>query len=185
MGNSKYKQSSNTQDDSDDPTDSEEPPGPASRQAQNLHWSPGPTTPSTRMRQTPVNNVCNAANIRREPGSNAQEHPRSPPEALGRVPKPTSMTSTRMLGQTETAPATRPARENELADTLATTNREALSPRTGIHNTTPTTIGEASHSVDGVLFHACSLDGLWLIHDNYPSSIPLFYIMWDTLRNLT
>ena len=30
------------------------------------------------------------------------------------------------------------------------------------------------HSVDGVLFHACSLDGLWLIHDNYPSSIPLF-----------
>ena len=42
-----------------------------------------------------------------------------------------------------------------------------------------------AHSVDGVLFHACSLDGLWLIHDNYPSSIPLFYIMWDTLRNLT
>ena len=41
------------------------------------------------------------------------------------------------------------------------------------------------HSMDGVLFHACSLDGLWLIHDNYPSSIPLFYIMWDTLRNLT
>ena len=33
------------------------------------------------------------------------------------------------------------------------------------------------HSVDGVLFHACSLHGLWLIHDNYPSSIPLFYIM--------
>ena len=45
--------------------------------------------------------------------------------------------------------------------------------------------GESSHSVDGVLFHACSLDGLWLIHDNYPSSIPLFYIIWDTLRNLT
>ena len=41
------------------------------------------------------------------------------------------------------------------------------------------------HSVDGVLFHACSLHGLWLIHDNYPSSIPLFYIMRDTLRNLT
>ena len=44
---------------------------------------------------------------------------------------------------------------------------------------------QEAHSVDGVLFHACSLDGLWLIHDNYPSSIPLFYIMWDTLRNLT
>ena len=29
------------------------------------------------------------------------------------------------------------------------------------------------------------LDGLWLIHDNYPSSIPLFCIVWDTLRNLT
>ena len=43
----------------------------------------------------------------------------------------------------------------------------------------------AGHSMDGVLFCAGSLDGLWLIHDNYPSSIPLFYIMWDTLRNLT
>ena len=41
------------------------------------------------------------------------------------------------------------------------------------------------HSMDGVLFCAGSLDGLWLIHDNYPSSIPLFYIVWDTLRNLT
>ena len=39
--------------------------------------------------------------------------------------------------------------------------------------------------MDGVLFCAGSLDGLWLIHDNYPSSIPLFYIVWDTLRNLT
>ena len=44
---------------------------------------------------------------------------------------------------------------------------------------------EEEHSMDGVLFHVCSLNGLWLIHDNYPSSIPLFYIMWDTLRNLT
>ena len=43
----------------------------------------------------------------------------------------------------------------------------------------------SSHSMDGVLFCAGSLDGLWLIHDNYPSSIPLFYIVWDTLRNLT
>ena len=42
-----------------------------------------------------------------------------------------------------------------------------------------------THSMDGVLFCAGSLDGLWLIHDNYPSSIPLFYIVWDTLRNLT
>ena len=41
------------------------------------------------------------------------------------------------------------------------------------------------HSMDGVLFCAGSLDGLWLIHDNYPSSIPLFYIVWDTLKNLT
>ena len=41
------------------------------------------------------------------------------------------------------------------------------------------------HSMDGVLFCAGSLDGLWLIHDNYPGSIPLFYIVWDTLRNLT
>ena len=30
------------------------------------------------------------------------------------------------------------------------------------------------HSMDGVLFHVCSLNGLWLIHDNYPSSIPVF-----------
>ena len=44
---------------------------------------------------------------------------------------------------------------------------------------------EFEHSMDGVLFCAGSLDGLWLIHDNYPSSIPLFYIVWDTLRNLT
>ena len=49
-----------------------------------------------------------------------------------------------MLGQMETAPATRPAHENELDDTLTTTNHEALSPRTGIYDTTPTTIGEAS-----------------------------------------
>ena len=46
-------------------------------------------------------------------------------------------------------------------------------------------IAVRSHSMDGVLFCAGSLDGLWLIHDNYPSSIPLFYIVWDTLRNLT
>ena len=142
MGNSKYKQSSNAQE--DDPTDSEEPPGPASWQAQHLHWSPGPTTPGVRMCQTPVNNVCDAVNTRQEPGSNTQEHPRSPPEVLGWVPQPTSMTSTCMLGQTETAPATRPACENELADTLMTTNREALSPRTSIYDTTPMTIGEAS-----------------------------------------
>ena len=43
----------------------------------------------------------------------------------------------------------------------------------------------SSHSMDGVLFCAGSLDGLWLIYDNYPSSIPIFYIVWDTLRNLT
>ena len=43
----------------------------------------------------------------------------------------------------------------------------------------------AMHSMDGVLFCAGSLNGLWLIHDNYPSSIPPFYIVWDTLRNLT
>ena len=36
--------------------------------------------------------------------------------------------------------------------------------------------------MDGVLFHACSLDGLWLIHDNYPSSIPVFYNVLDTVR---
>ena len=144
MGNSKYKQSGNAQDDSGDPTDSEEPPGPTSWQAQHLHWSPGPTTPGARMCQTPINNIRHTTNTRREPGGNTQEHPRSPPEALGRVPKPASMTSTRVLGQTATAPATRPARENELADALATTNREALLPRTGIYDTTPTTIGEAS-----------------------------------------
>ena len=46
-------------------------------------------------------------------------------------------------------------------------------------------ISSTMHSMDGVLFCAGSLDGLWLIHDNYPSSIPLFYIVWDTLRNLT
>ena len=38
------------------------------------------------------------------------------------------------------------------------------------------------HSVDGVLFHACSLNELWLIHDNYPSSIPVFYNVLDTVR---
>ena len=38
------------------------------------------------------------------------------------------------------------------------------------------------HSVDGVLFRACSLDGLWLIHDNYLSSIPVFYNVLDTVR---
>ena len=36
------------------------------------------------------------------------------------------------------------------------------------------------HSMDGVLFHVCSLNGLWLIHDNYPSSIPVFYNVLDT-----
>ena len=42
--------------------------------------------------------------------------------------------------------------------------------------------GTICHSVDGVLVHACSLDGLWLIHDNYPSSIPVFYNILDTVR---
>ena len=36
--------------------------------------------------------------------------------------------------------------------------------------------------MDGVLFCAGSLDGLWLIHDNYPSSIPVFYNVLDTVR---
>ena len=59
-----------------------------------------------------------------------------------------------MLGQTETAPATRPAHKNELADALVTTNRETLLPRTGIYDTTPTTIGEASrqHQSTEVMF---------------------------------
>ena len=144
MGNSKYKQSGNAQEDSDNPADSEEPPGPASRQAQHLHWSPGPTIPGARMCQTPVNNVRDAANTQQEPGGNTQEHPRSPPEVLGQVPQSASTTSTHMLGQMETAPATWPAHENELADALTTTNCKALLPRTGIYNTTPTTIKEAS-----------------------------------------
>ena len=91
------------------------------------------------MRQTPVNNIHDATNTQQEPGGNAQEIPRSPPEVLGQVPQPTSMTSTRMLGQMETAPATWLAHENELADTLVTTNHKALSPRTGIYDTTPMT----------------------------------------------
>ena len=40
------------------------------------------------------------------------------------------------------------------------------------------------HSMDGVLFHVCSLNGLWLIHDNYPSSIPVFYNVLYTARIL-
>ena len=64
MGNSKYKQSGNAQEDSGDPTDSEEPPEPASQQAQNLYWSPGPTRPGAQMCQTPINNVRDAANTR-------------------------------------------------------------------------------------------------------------------------
>ena len=62
MGNSKYKQSGNAQEDSGNPTDSEESPGPASCQAQHLHCSPGPTIPGTRMHQSPVNNVHDAVN---------------------------------------------------------------------------------------------------------------------------
>ena len=38
--------------------------------------------------------------------------------------------------------------------------------------------------MDGVLFHVCFLNGLWLIHDNYPSSIPVFYNVLDTARIL-
>ena len=146
MGNSsnRNRKSGSAQDPSGDPTDSEEPPGPASQQAQHLHWSPGPTTPGMRMRQTPVNNIHDAANTQQEWGGNAQEHPRSSPKVLGRVPQPASTTSTHVLGQMETAPATWPACKNELADTLTTTNCEALLPRTGIYDTTPMTIGEAS-----------------------------------------
>ena len=141
--NNKNRKSGNAQDPSGNPTDSEEPPGPASRQAQHLHWSPGPPTSGARMRQTPVNNVRDAANARQEPGSNAQEHLRRPPEVLGRSPQLASMTSTCVLGQTETAPTTWLTCENKPADAPATANREALSPRTGIYKTTPTTIGEA------------------------------------------
>ena len=103
MGNSKYKQSGNAQEDSGDPTDSEEPPGPASWQAQHLHWSPGPTTPGMRMRQTPANNIRDTLNTQWEPGGNAQKHPRSPPEVLGRVPKPASMTSTKAVNESESS----------------------------------------------------------------------------------
>ena len=186
MQNSKHNRNGGTKDASSDATDSEEPPGPASRQAQHLHWSPGPPTSGARTRQTPTNNTRVTANARHEPRSNAQEHPRRPPEgpggvsqpprtasthvqsgqtkvaemrpqstlharksnapteARGQAPQPISMTSTRVLGQTETAPATRPTCENEPADALATANREALLPRTGIYETTPMTIGEAS-----------------------------------------
>ena len=148
MKHSKHKQSGNAQDPSGDATDSEEPPGPASRQAQHLHWSPGPPTSGARTRQTPVNNVCDTANARQEPGSNTQDHPRQPPEGPWGVSQPPRTASTHVQnGQTKVAEmrprTTWPTCENEPADALATANREALLPRTGIYETTPMTIGEA------------------------------------------
>jgi hypothetical protein len=42
---------------------------------------------------------------------------------------------------------------------------------------------QAQHGLSAI--SCLFLGGLWLIHDNYPSSIPLFYIVGNTLRNLT
>ena len=60
---------------------------------------------------------------------------------------------------------------------------EGLNFKLGAHLAGQYVLGLPQHGWSAISY--LFLDGLWLIHDNYPSSIPPFYIVWDTLRNLT